>query len=174
MDQILTPTVVRVFRALGVIGLAASAAVHVSTFLGLVPGPGFFALHAAVFVVFFPAVLVSRRDRLSLSWSNIAAPAWAKVGVILLFVYAAFNASRFFAENPGTVAERDGKLVVHDHGRNVRTIDRAEADRIQALDVRGFSGHWMALFAAGALLLHSSLSSRRGEQADAPPPVDGE
>jgi hypothetical protein len=103
MNRILTPTVVRVFRALGLIGLAVSAAIHVSTFLGLSPSPGFFALHAAVFVVFFPAVLVTRRD--GLSWSKVAAPAWAKVGAILLVVYAAFNFSRFMGQHPGTVAE---------------------------------------------------------------------
>jgi hypothetical protein len=91
----------------------------------------------------------NRRERLeaqrALRGRVIAAtPPAVRVAVVLTCMYAAYNFLAFMSELPGTPREaHGGGYELHSHGTVIRAITSTEYARFRALEVRGFSGHWL-------------------------------
>ena len=152
-------------RVSGIV-LVASLLVHLGTF---VPAIGLsvdttWPLHLgamASFVTLFIALARlksaggqspgagTRRERLeaqrALRGRVIAAtPPAVRVAVVLTCMYAANNFLAFMSELPGTPREaHGGGYELHSHGTVIRAITSTEYARFRALEVRGFSGHWL-------------------------------
>jgi hypothetical protein len=128
-----------------VAGFALSAIAHITSIAGveLPGGKAVFLLHAGIFVVWLPALLVmhrvsggiNRRDLWKVALSGC--PSWMRTAVYAIFVYAFLNFFYFFATTAG--------LPKHASG-GVSTI----------AEVRGFSGHWMIFYSAAFAILYSA------------------
>jgi hypothetical protein len=164
------------FIALAILGLVASAVAHSSTFFGVDPQAAFppvFLLHIGIFLVWIPAV-VSQVSRTSVTDArprrfDVAfphAPHWMKLLTGLLFAYGIVNFLLFLFLITGSEAPRrepDGTFTAN---KGQRVITKAAYHRLRALEVRGFSGHWMLFYAAGMTIL---TSERRRAAALAAP-----
>lgn len=161
----------RVFRprfqptALGVLGLlgfAASLAVHVLSYAGIAAAehvPAVWALHVGIFPLFFALVLRMRH------WSGTSRqwdwwkqppmrellryfPAWVKTLVPVLFFYVFVN---FFLATAGAMAVEAG-------GRQtLAPVDSA----------RAFSGHWLIFYLLPALFFSFVPADARPSDAAA-------
>lgn len=114
-------------------GLLASAACHLAGWLWIDPpwGKSVFALHVGIFAVWIPLVINANRTMPKGNGGNLdhllaELPVWARIGVGVLFVYAI---AHFL-------------LFMWQAGRYPKT------EVPLALQVRGFSGHWMMFYAA--------------------------
>lgn len=123
-------------------GLALSVGAHALSLAGQ-PVPGgklVWVLHAGIFVVWVPAVLVLRRPKVQAgsdnSWKSAFAgcPAWMRGGLYFLFGYAMLNFLWFVA-----TADQHKK----------------PAGDAPASVIRGFSGHWMAFYGAAFGIFYS-------------------
>jgi hypothetical protein len=135
-----------IFISLAAFGLLLSLWVHINALLGrvVIPDEYFFALHAGVFVVFIPAVLVQnaifRRPARQSDWKVPLrfAPPWMLYMVYAFFAYAFLNFAIFIAH---TTSYR---------GAHVGTPPPVW---------RGFSGHWMLFYSAALAILYSVSQS---------------
>lgn len=122
--------------ALASIGFLCSALVHVAALLGIVPpgGDAVYALHAGIFVIWFPVVFLAMRisqgRRGFKSWGPLLSgcPVWLRVFLLALFAYAFVN---FFLAMHGKVGHPQ------------------QSGAVAPATLRGFSGHWMLFYAAG-------------------------
>jgi hypothetical protein len=131
------------FLVLSAIGFVLSAAAHVVALTGTVPlGSGIvMLLHIGIFVVWFPTVLVAnrvtkganRKDFWKIALSGC--PPWMRYAMYGLFFYAALNFVIFISSTT--------------HGPHSKAIT--------AETIRGFSGHWMAFYAAAFATLYSTI-----------------
>jgi hypothetical protein len=127
------------------IGFSLSLIAHILALLGK-PIPGcVWVLHAAIFVVWIPAILICNRapravDRKN-QWDAILrdCPVWMRRAVSILFVYAIVNFTLFMASTMGQPKPKG-------------TAPPAV--------IRGFSGHWM-IFYGGAFVVYYSVSRKR-------------
>lgn len=139
---------VGLFAALALVGLVISIWVHVGALLGRQVAPDYFfwGLHAGIFVVFFPAVLVAqkrvgttnRRD----FWKLVTkgSPDGLRYLLYFFFAYAIVNFALFW----------------------IQTVPKGEQPGPpSALTWRGFSGHWMVFYCASYVILSSALHSSR-------------
>jgi hypothetical protein len=170
---------------LSAVGLIVSALVHFSTYVGFDPqsaGPAVWLLHIGVFIVFIPAVWVANIKRQSgvrkpnEIWP--LAPRWMKILVSLLGFYAIVNFIVFFylmfvVLGGGTPEKESGGYVLSNHGTVMRQISEEEYHRYRAYMVRGFSGHWMAFYAAAMTMAASAAAARRLEPQHDPPTFAG-
>lgn len=155
------------FALLAVIGLALSLAVHGATFFDVdvqAHIPYVWLLHIGVFVVFIPAVIlqnqrlkamkaVARGPRASRD-VFYGMPRWIGRTVVVLFAYTMVNFGLFMYRMEGSPSKRpDGTYELSEHGRLIRRVTAAEYRHFRALEVRGFSGHWMLFYAVSALLI---------------------
>jgi hypothetical protein len=142
-----------VFLALALAGLALSLIAHVTAQFGVSPptGPATWGLHVGIFVVFIPAVIVSRRlvpnPTKEKDWWKEAlrgCPRW--VGWVSggFFAYAVVN---FFRPMVFGLPPK-----VPGGGPTPPEVFRT------------FSGHWMAFYSAAAAILYAAL--RRDPLAD--------
>jgi len=131
------------FVALSAIGLGLSLWVHFGAVLGrqVAPSEYFWMLHAGIFVVWFPAVLVAQkrigitRGRDSWKVAIQGAPKWMNYMVSVFFAYAMINFVVFMFIAP------TGKQ----HGPSTPP------------EVwRGFSGHWMLFYSAALAMLYAA------------------
>jgi len=155
----------RLIASVAFIGLALSAMVHGATFLGVDLIEKFqlvWGLHLGIFPLFFLMILAIRIEekdsygflRKSLSWKRFFAPMpiWAKYVTYALLAYALINFALFlFLSEGGTPELRDGKYVLHDHGRIIRELTEQEYHLQKAYVLRGFSGHWMYFYIISGL-----------------------
>lgn len=89
------------------------------------------------------------------------------VVVVALVAYTFINFFAFGLGVRGTAAEEDGRYYLHDHGTRLRDLSRAEYVRYRALEVRGFSGHWMLFSAIPTVyfvFIRPPLAARRDEE----------
>jgi hypothetical protein len=136
------------------VGFGLSLWVHFGAVAGkkVAPEPLFWMLHIGIFVVWFPAVLVSNR-RVGKSsrkdyWDVVFrdSPAWFKYAVYGFLGYAVVNFLIFISEVPnGEEFPGEGAPVAA---------------------WRGFSGHWMAFYAAALAILYSAVRSARESGID--------
>jgi hypothetical protein len=126
------------------IGLALSAVAHVSALSGKEGPLGNYTmlLHIGIFVVWLPAILASRRltrhAPLMDYWKAAlrGCPAWMRYALYALFAYAVLN----FVLSMTMPSPKAGS------GLMTPSV------------VRGFSGHWMVLYATAAALLYSAAN----------------
>lgn len=138
------------FIGLSALGLVLSIWVHVGALMGHRAGPEllFIILHCGIFVVWIPAVLMVRNVTGDMNrkdfWKTALAhaPTWIRYLVPILVVYAFINFS----------------VVILGTSRNKAAAGPSEW--------RGFSGHWMAFYAAALGILYSATrADRNGRQA---------
>ncbi len=130
---------------LAAVGLVLSVAAHAMSIAGIqIPGGGLvWALHMGIFVVWIPAVLVSLRSTRHASrkdyWKVVLAgrPVWMRRGLYVLFGYAVLNFVIFLATTANLPKSHGGGALPS--------------------VVRGFSGHWMAFYAAAFAVLYSRV-----------------
>jgi hypothetical protein len=135
-------------------GLAVSLAVHVAAIAGvrLVSTLGFFALHAACIVLFFPAAKGANQQghSQSLDVTMKSWPEWVRISAYLFFYYAIFNfllcLALSFMKEPGYGGFENG----------------APSPQL----IRWFSGHWMLFFSATGTMMYMRL--RSGAEGEAP------
>jgi len=125
------------------IGLALSLVVQVAALVGVILfGDAPFALHAGLFVVWIPAVIIARRQTRDFKQKDFwkaalrAYPAWTKWLSDGFFAYALINFAYFFIATAATSSRHS-----------------APPD---AATLGGFTGHWMAFYAAAISVLYSS------------------
>ncbi len=157
-------------------GLAASAVVHLLTFVpgsSLAMGKVAF-LHVLVFIPFIAMVVQARRHQATGRMprgvlGQVPAPVRAAAGAV--FVYAILNFGLFIREmSRGSPMARDGRYYRADHGRIVGEIPEAEYRRLQAIEVRGFSGHWLVFYGAPAIFF-GFVEGKAKRRADPPHPA---
>jgi hypothetical protein len=131
---------------LAVVGLALSIASHVAALEGK-PGPlgdYTWTLHLGALAVCVPAAIVARRLTRGLprkdQWRALLGndPAWMKYVLYIFLGYALVNFAIFMA-----------------------TPQKGGAGLMPPGVVRGFSGHWMAIYAAAFAVLYSGMKSER-------------
>ena len=125
------------FVALSALGLILSLAAHIGALLGLNVPSAAMALHIGIFVVWFPAVIVSnfsltkKYDRKDF-WKVVlrGAPKWMQYMTYGFFGYALINFAIFIFVDTSNV-------------------------------IRGFSGHWMAFYSAALAILYSAIQIKK-------------
>lgn len=139
------------FVVLSAIGLVLSLWVHLGSLTGhrVESDFLFMGLHAGIFVVWFPAVLVaSRRSKGKGDWNAMlrGAPDGLKYMAYAFFAYAMVNFLYFMSQAP----EKQ-------HGPNP-----------PAPVWRGFSGHWMVFYSLALAILYAAAVSPSGGDAQRP------
>jgi hypothetical protein len=142
-------------------GLLASIVVHLLTF---VPGSPVamgqvWPLHVLLFIPF--SAMVVRLKALQLPGMTQReyqraltryVPAPVRIAVIGAFAYAMLNFGLFFMQaSGGGPMQQDGRYYRANHGRIIAEISEVEYHRLEALQVRGFSGHWLVFYAIPAI-----------------------
>ncbi|RYD77192.1 MAG: zinc ribbon domain-containing protein [Verrucomicrobiaceae bacterium] len=133
------------FLALSTIGLVLSIGAHVMALTGipLPSGKLVWGLHAGIFVVWLPAVLISMQTTRHASrkdfWKVALAgcPIWMRRGFYVLFGYAILN----FVVLAATTGRQP----------------KQPSDSTRPFVVRIFSGHWMVFYGAAFAILYSRL-----------------
>lgn len=134
------------FMILAAVGFVLSVTAHLLALLGMdTPGGSeVMFLHLGLFIVWFPAVMVSARNaRFGMQrdfWKIALAgcPPWMRYGLYTLFAYALFNFILFAGTAP----------------RHTQTGGTPPLSV-----VRGFSGHWMVFYAAAFAILYSRINA---------------
>ncbi len=134
------------FIALSAAGLILSVIVHVIALSGhQVPfGELAWGLHIGIFVVWFPAVLVSMRLTRDFKQKDLwkaalrGCPAWMKYMTYFFFGYAFINFALFAFSTTGMPKESSPST---------------------ATALRGFSGHWMVFYSAAMSMLYSATQA---------------
>jgi hypothetical protein len=132
---------------LAALGFILSVTAHCVSLAGVqLPGGGLvWALHAGIFVVWLPAVLVSakvaRYGKQRDFWKTVlaACPVWMRRGLYGLFAYAIINFAIF--------------MVTTSHQM------KSQAGAAPPSVIRGFSGHWMVFYGAAFVLLYSRVNA---------------
>lgn len=159
--------------ALAAICFAMSALVHVLSVLGINVQRHFpivWILHILIFVVWFPAVLVSRnlvakgnrKDFWKLATLN--APSWMRILCIALipYIFINFFYTELVLSEGGVPGQRNGKKVLENHGRMVKELTDREYEQQQDNEARAFSGHWMIFYMVGWTVLVSHVRGSKG------------
>jgi hypothetical protein len=140
------------------VGLIASVAVHVSTFLGTgvaaTMNPAIaIPLHAGLFPPFFATVFALRAESKGVDGRELMrrllgmVPIWARVLFLVAFYYAIVNFGLFMVRPGGaSFGRRASETVVTEHGRATRKPTPEEVAQHETLVARGFSGHWMVFY----------------------------
>jgi hypothetical protein len=134
------------FVALSAVGLIVSVWVHVAAVMGrlVVPEPFFFLIHLGIFVVWIPAIMVSKQRLGNLRrkdyWKEISkgSPEWVRYGVYGLFAYAFLN-FLYFMKTQLPNGDKSGPP--------------------SAAVWRGFSGHWMVFYSVALAILYTAAKS---------------
>lgn len=137
------------FMLLAGSGLVLSLGAHCMALAGVrIPGGGLvWVLHAGIFVVWVPTVLVSARMTRHASrkdfWKVALAgcPVWMRRAGGVLFVYAFLNFFLFMATAPGKPKEPK----------------QSKMSETPLAVIRGFSGHWMIFYGAAFAVLYSMI-----------------
>ena len=136
---------------LAAIGLTLSLIVHIFAWLGMPFGGFAWALHVGIFVVWLPAVLASTRlnkditPRTAVKEGLRHCPKWMKRMAYLVFYYGWLNGVICMA-----LFVRGGK------GKN-------PDDSTSAIELRMFSGLWMAFYAMALGFLSSAAHAIKGD-----------
>jgi len=157
------------FALLALLGFCLSMVAHVATLLGVDVRehvPLVWLLHLGVFVVAVPMISAMRKwkSRSFLTTLLRGLPVWARAFTISLGVYTILNfIVCFAAAADGQAAEKDHRYVLQDGSRFVRELTVEEYHSRRAMEIRGFSGHWMAFYflAFAVLVLHEEAPDRR-------------
>jgi hypothetical protein len=146
----------RIMLLLAAGGLLASAGVHLATFVPGLPismgQVGF--LHVVLFVPFVAMILKARaipspgapRAEAQRALLRLV-PARVKVAAVALFAYAILNFALATSQLGGArPQERDGRYFRAHGGQAAEEISAEEHARLQHLELRAFSGHWLLFY----------------------------
>jgi len=157
------------------VGLIASAIAHFSTYAGVDPQeafPAVWLLHVGIFVVWIPALMVQNRLRPQNASRDLlgGAPRWMRLLTGTLFAYALLNFIVFLLLMPNKVGgsthrNADGTYTITKRGEVVYQMDEAGYHHYRALEVRGFSGHWMLFYSAGMTMVAAGMRAKADEKA---------
>lgn len=125
-------------------GFLLSFTAHVLALFGrAMPGGGLvWMLHVGIFLVWFPAILFSKRKLQNVPRQKqmnallAGSPVWMRRAVSVLFVYAIVNFLLFMASTMG-------------HPKPTGTAPPAV--------IRGFSGHWMIFYGVAFVTFYSNV-----------------
>lgn len=164
----------RLIAITALVGFVLSLAVHISALSGIDVSaylPSIWLLHIGVFVIFVPFVFSSRKYLgVKPGFAEIRAsfPDWVIVMGIAIFAYAIINFFLFMvATEWGSPSIRNGKYILHSHGKLIRELTQAEYSSFKANEVRGFSGHWLIFyFVPFAYFMFRKESTRSTGRAD--------
>jgi hypothetical protein len=134
------------FAILAAAGLALSILSHFAALLGLQGPLGDYSwvLHIGIFAVWIPAVLVAQRLTAEFARKDFwkaalrGSPPWMRYMVYGFFGYALLNFALFITHAPL----------------------KGGSGSMPPSVVRGFSGHWMAFYAAALAILYSALHAK--------------
>jgi hypothetical protein len=134
--------------------------------------PAVWLLHIGIFVVWIPAILQLRKNpafqlqrqsglmqRLnpieSFKAMFIGTPKWLTIIAIVGFYYAVANFMIFMVLiHNGSPAIQDGQFVLQNHGQVLSAISEKEFHHFEAVETRGFSGHWIAFYGLAMAILY--------------------
>jgi hypothetical protein len=159
-----------IFERMALAVFVVSLAVHLLTFVPGLPMNIEMAwmLQVLSLVAFLAALflIVRRRDLAplrdpkqsslaalrALAWEAI--PGWAKLLAAASVLYAVVNHILFMGQmDGGSPYFKDGGFYLYSRGEILRELTRAEYARYQLLEVRGFSGQWVAFSCVAWTLL---------------------
>jgi len=129
---------------LAALGFLLSVGAHVASIIGvtLPGGQWIWFLHVGIFVVWFPTVLIANRvgggERGKDLWKIVLSgcPRWMRLAGYVLFAYVILNFVYFMSVSSG---------------------HRNSGGAATAVEIRGFSGHWMIFYGAAFMTLYSVL-----------------
>jgi hypothetical protein len=146
----------RVMLVIAAGGLTSSAVVHVLTFVPGVPIAmrHVWFLHVVVFVPFITmigrAIQLGRSrgmDQRTFQRELVGlVPRRVRLVAIVGFVYMLVNFALSIVRIGGSPLAKDGHYYTANHGTITREISEAEYRRLESVEVRGFSGHWMVFY----------------------------
>lgn len=133
--------------------------------------PFVWVLHIGIFVVWIPTVFDLKKNEELNAYNKSGilnrmnpfgffkilfkqTPTWLSIIAFVGFFYAGINFMLFLSSHQGTPDIEDGKYILQDHGRLIKTLTEQEYHRYNANEVRGFSGHWLAFYGMAAAVLY--------------------
>lgn len=139
----------RVLAFCSAVGFLVSLAVNIAGWLGkaILPTPMFIAMHVGIFPLWFIMIIVIRRQgRSSRNWKSMlrGAPEWSVNLIYVLFAYTFLNFGLFALKAPT------------DH----------QSHPLDAMQWRGFSGHWMLFYYVAATALYAASTHGPCEDAN--------
>lgn len=128
-------------------------------------------LHAGIFIVWVPAILIQRKEKalqplqdaaITKGFSPVAkfkvhfknTPRWLIIIAFAGLYYAFFNFFLFMYNQGYTPDIKNGQYILHSHGQLIQTITRQEYNHYKANALRGFSGHWIAFYGMAMAMLY--------------------
>jgi hypothetical protein len=131
--------------------------------------PFVWLLHLGIFIVWLPIVYYLRsNEELNRYQSQIPnnlnpfgllkiifrqTPTWLAVIAIGCSIYAIFNFMLFVTSQHGAADIKDGQYILHNHGYLVKHLTKQEYHHYKAMELRAFSGHWLAFYGLAAAIL---------------------
>ena len=138
---------------LALAGFVAAMSAHVASLKDIdvaARWPAVWGLHAGIFVVFLPFIFSSKKmfgPKPRLRELSALVPPWVAAMALILMIYAVCNFILFMTSGLlGDAKFEDGRYVLMSHGRLVRELTQDEYVKSRAMEVRGFSGHWMLFY----------------------------
>jgi len=153
---------------LAVAGWGCAVVVHGLAFVGIDVAsfvPSVWLLHVGIFGVWIPAVLKMRRAKALQQEKAVAgeptssgsvwkqAPLWLTVVAVAGMAYATVNFLAFSTSAQST-GEEHGHYYTHNRGKDRHPISAQAYHRLQANDLRGFSGHWIGFYGLAMVILY--------------------
>lgn len=144
--------------------------------------PFVWLLHFGIFLIALPAIYIFKKENTFTEFQKTSilnqlnpvagfkvifknTPKWLSVVAFVGLVYAFFNFFISFAFIPGTTAIENDQYILENHGVFVRTLTEQEYHHIQATEIKGVSGHWLAFYGIAAALLFPFASTQRDHSA---------
>ena len=141
--------------------------------------PFIWLLHIGIFVVWIPAILKLKKNQAfnHLQKSSILArgnpaasfkvvfrntPTWLTIIALAGFFYAVINFTLFAAGQPGVPEIQNGNYILQNHGQLIKTLTEQEYHHYKANEARGFSGHWIAFYGIGMVMLFPNNVEAKG------------
>ena len=134
--------------ALAAVGFAATLSIHASCFFSYRHQLLFqlaLAFHLLAFLLFLPILPVMSRLKKAIPTGQVLLkilPKWVLVVAVALGIYASIGFIYFMMTSQGGNADVvNGKYVLQDHGRVIRTLTEAEYIKSRVSLARMMSGH---------------------------------
>jgi hypothetical protein len=135
-------------------GLFASIVIYIASYHGATMDSiarWAIVLHIGIFVLLLPMYVVNYstlRQRAFL-WKGFARgmPRWVVPSIKLLALFFAVHFALFLAQSQASAPEtKNGKYVLNDHGKIVKTLTQAEFSKLKGAELRLFATGWMFFY----------------------------
>lgn len=145
--------------------------------------PFVWVLHIGIFLIWLPVILELRKNEelrslqdsgsirslnpkvmFSILFKNT--PRWLIILIICCFVYAVINFVLFIISGPGNVEMRNGQYTLESNGKTIAVLTESRYHYYRSQQLRGFSGHWIAFYAAVLGILYPMIfgSKKRNKE----------